>query len=879
MPLFPAVKFMDTVIGVDVHAVAPIPGIPIHPYVGPVYLWSTPVFPSINVFINGMPACSVGALGYFFHVPQGVPVPPTPTNQGYWKRYLVNIPMVLTLTGLTILANIAIAGISSLIPKPKSVEHFIKDVTGIDTSTRADTWQSIKGMFASYSQWQTWVKLLMPPLPYPGAQGSVAVGSPNVTVNGGALAFVGPLLATSCSDIPIVPNGVTLGFSNVLVGVSFTDLALGIAAQAARAGLQHGIGKGIAAAKGESEPAESPPPEEEEPKATQQNDDCGRPGEPIDPVTGASESEFVDYQQPGIFRWERCDSSAWCADDGPLGFGVRHSYQRSLQLTTTQALYIDPRQRRTILRRYPNGRYRGILGYALTDQGDGRLVLRHGKEGTFGFLRDPTDPTVARLAVWVRGPVRDVIAYDEAGQIASIRQSWTADRAPRSAKYLFGADHTGHLIELIRSASDGKSCVVAYGYDDKGCLVRVRDAIGATRQFAHDAEHRIIRRSDANGYSFYYHFDEFGRCTKSAGEDGLWRVELRYAPGRTLVTQADNGLWVYSHDEAGTITDVLDPYGGRRRRITGPDGRVLREVNSGGRATEWLYDALGRHTARRDRWGNLWPTKAEAPALPNPLELRMPVTALAREWGEDRSPLATVHVPPAMASQLPPPPRRAGLRLCRDAIGRIVERTGPLGHIERFAYGETGRPTCTWDPDGQPYRNQFASWNLCIARIDPRGGTTRYRYTRREKIAAVVDANGNESKYVYDCKDRVIQVARHGVLRETYRYDAGDRLIAKDDGEGRPLLRLEIGSNGVQSRRELASGDVHTYDYDALGNIIEASTGKARVKIPHEAGRRLADQRDGRGVTHQWVDGRLAATTCLDWFTVAYPTRWRRAMC
>ena len=82
MPLFPAVKFMDTVIGVDMHAVAPIPGIPIHPYVGPVYLWSTPAFPSINVFINGMPACSVGALGYFFHVPQGVPVPPTPTNSG-----------------------------------------------------------------------------------------------------------------------------------------------------------------------------------------------------------------------------------------------------------------------------------------------------------------------------------------------------------------------------------------------------------------------------------------------------------------------------------------------------------------------------------------------------------------------------------------------------------------------------------------------------------------------------------------------------------------------------------------------------------------------------------------------------------------------------
>jgi hypothetical protein len=169
---------MDMVVGVDVHAVAPPPGIPIHPYVGPVYMWHQPTFPSSNVFINGVPALTVGAMGYFAHVPQGVPLPPTPTNVPYWRRYLVNVPMVLTLTGLTILANIAIAGISTLLPKSKTVEKFIKDVTGIDTSNQAATWQSIKGMFSTYTQWQTWAKLLMPPLPYPGAQGSVAAEAP-----------------------------------------------------------------------------------------------------------------------------------------------------------------------------------------------------------------------------------------------------------------------------------------------------------------------------------------------------------------------------------------------------------------------------------------------------------------------------------------------------------------------------------------------------------------------------------------------------------------------------------------------------------------------------------------------------------------------------
>jgi hypothetical protein len=245
MPLWPAVKLTDMVVGIDVHAVAPIPGIPIHPYFGTIFLWHQPNFPSANVLINGMPACSVGAMGYSVHVPQGVPVPPTPANTSYWKRYLTNIPMALTLMTLTILANIAIAGIAALIPKPNSAENFLKDVTGIDTSSKASTWESVKGAFSSFTQWQTWVKLLMPPIPYCGAQGSTAVGSPNVTVNGGPLAFVAPLVAASCSDIPVVPNAMTLGFSNVLVGVSFAALARGIAVNAAQGAVSAGVSAGV----------------------------------------------------------------------------------------------------------------------------------------------------------------------------------------------------------------------------------------------------------------------------------------------------------------------------------------------------------------------------------------------------------------------------------------------------------------------------------------------------------------------------------------------------------------------------------------------------------------------------------------------------------
>ena len=82
MPLWPAAKLMDTVVGIDVHAVTPIPGIPVHPYFGAMFLWHSPLFPMANVLINGMPALSVGAMGYSAHIPQGGSFQRPPTNSG-----------------------------------------------------------------------------------------------------------------------------------------------------------------------------------------------------------------------------------------------------------------------------------------------------------------------------------------------------------------------------------------------------------------------------------------------------------------------------------------------------------------------------------------------------------------------------------------------------------------------------------------------------------------------------------------------------------------------------------------------------------------------------------------------------------------------------
>jgi hypothetical protein len=253
MALWPAVKMGDMVIGLDLHTVTipPAPPIPMmpHPFIGSIFLWDTPGFAKINTLINGMPACTAGAMGYSMHIPQGIPTPPSMLNMSYWRRHLMNIPKALMLVALTLLANLAISGIASLFVSPKSdTGAFIKDATGVDTSSWSGVWGTIKGSFEAYTKWSTWIKLLMPPVPYPGGQGSAAIGSPNVTVNGGALAFGAPLMATSCTDLIIVPNAATIGFGNVMVGVSIKDMARALLVNAAQGAVSAGVSAGVARA-------------------------------------------------------------------------------------------------------------------------------------------------------------------------------------------------------------------------------------------------------------------------------------------------------------------------------------------------------------------------------------------------------------------------------------------------------------------------------------------------------------------------------------------------------------------------------------------------------------------------------------------------------
>jgi RHS repeat-associated protein len=422
-----------------------------------------------------------------------------------------------------------------------------------------------------------------------------------------------------------------------------------------------------------------------------------------------------------------------------------------------------------------------------------------------------------------------------------------------------------------------------FAYDDAGNLVKAVDALGGVATYAYDSFHRVTKQTDARGYYYSFKYDVWGRCIRAGGMDGLWacRVEYFTEQGFTRYTEGDDATWEYHYEKDGFVTKIVDPYGGVKRRERDAEGRVVREIDSGGRAMRWLYDAEGAHHARVDDYGHLFPPELERPRLPDPFEQKLPRTALERQFAglvEGRSEAAVHGGSPVLFGTVPVELSdwvRANFRLRpplaslqtvqvqreKDVLGRIVHEIDAWGRRREWRYDATGNVVAELDRDGRVTEYQASSWNLVGEKRDALGNAMRYSYSKTEQIIGVTDPLGNVTQYDYDLKGRLVRTHRHGRLKEEYVYDDGDHFIEKRDGNGNVLFTSAPHPNHRVGKRVLASGGFHKLDYDARGRVAEASTEAHEVLIGYDAfGRRVHDLRDGRGVRCRFVHERYTAS-------------------
>ncbi len=319
-------------------------------------------------------------------------------------------------------------------------------------------------------------------------------------------------------------------------------------------------------------------------------------------------------------------------------------------------------------------------------------------------------------------------------------------------------DDVGRVVTVAR----GDEPPMHVAYDDASRVVAMATDTGTLLQLEYDARGNLSRLMDGDGVTvmaFDYQYDLLRGQT-----DGL---------GRTVSV---------AYDARGLPVQVQDPYGRTRFLEYDQLGRVSRQSDFRGNVTEtaWCADLPDEPCGIIDPLGNL----------------------VLREFDEhghivsETTPLGTT-------------------TWTRDADGRVLSVTDPLGRVTEYTYTSAGQVTSVTDPLGQTTTYEYDSRGRLLKRTDPLGNETTFAYDYAGHLVSMRDAAGGTTSYTYHPNGQ----------RATTTYP---------DGSTRSRTYTPF---GLISEERFADSDgttllTRTFEYDSKGFLVSVSTGDSTVTYP-----------------------------------------------
>ncbi|MCA9543773.1 MAG: RHS repeat protein, partial [Myxococcales bacterium] len=741
-----------------------------------------------SVTINFRPACGAGATAISFHMPP-LPWPWPPISARGMITAAIMALVTAPFNAMLESAKGKLVSMAAASNQELFKKGFVADLIGSShvgapagkVSAAGKVYAlgnpgdrgtfDLQRVFPMFNSASAFLGFLTSLLPLPIANGSVTIATPTVSVQDAPLGMMIPLGAVSCSDIPLVPNGMVIGLSNVLAGMSMGDflgqLAWGAIQGAASRGFQGGLRKaGNAAAR---QIANSSNPRLQN-VAQRVNDfvggkNCIAEGHPVDVVSGTVFTEQTDFTLYGAqpFTWSRFYNSRALPLPGDVmhhGPGWRHPLDEVLVADT------DAEGVRTLALRDREGR---VLGFALPTQ-DGaedfhpqdKLTLKRVDGRTYELRQ--TDADWVKTFVFPGGEPGEAVPADympAAGNRAHLAKLWTPGGGEglrpewdEKSGWLLGFtdasdrrvickhDPHGRItdLRLVHGAGPdgrGKACDVhlaSYRYDSAGQLTQHIDRNRNPRRNAYDERGRLSKETDRNGYAFHFRYDAADRCVLTHGDDNAYWVELEYQPKQTIAKDALGGTTRYQYDDDFHVVSVIDPEGAVTKTEYTEQGWKAKVVDANEHATEHEYDARGRviaHTA---------PDGAKT----------------TYEYAGDR----------------------------------LLARTDAAGNTTTFEW-KAGEPAAVVSPLGHRTELRRDALGRVEAVTQADGSTFARTWTAHGLVQEDTDAAGVRTRYRYDLLGQVVEIERQSAAGQaaprttTVQRDAEGRVIALDGPEGR----------------------------------------------------------------------------------------------
>ena len=640
---------------------------------------------------------------------------------------------------------------------------------------------------------------------------------------------------------------------------------------------------------------------------------CKKGFEPVDLVQGIVIYDGVDFELPGpiLLKWER----SWNSDSphrGVLGHGTHMSYDmRVMEFTeedTTAVLLGDGRS--ALFEHLPyvgNSDYNRHEHLTLTRTDlDEYQLFDHRERLSYHFhkLHPPVGGQAATDTEYLLYAIRNEAGfmisfhYNGKGQLVQVIDS--VGRHLQVAN-----DNEGRITRVSGRHRGQEQVLIEYTYNEAGDLSGITDALQQTTRIQYH-KHLMVEKTDRNGQTFYWEYDNKGRCIHTWGDGGILEGWIEYQPkeGYNVVTNSQGHTTTYYYTPDFVITQIKDPLGnsifteytdhfevyreideeanvtgytyderGNRTRIEMPDGsartfaydaedRLVLTTDAQGGSRTYIYykskkhkgllhtitEADGRITIFRYNEHNLL-SKVE-----DELEHR---TLL--EYDADYN----------VSALTQPDGGRASWHY--DAWGRCTRANNPLQQEQLFYYDALGRATEVFMPDGNHITLQYNAYEE-VVHLKDKHHNVRFGYTPMGSLKTR-EENGAQVHFIYDSEEQLTGlVNEHGItyrfsrnrrgdiIEETgfdglvrrYQRDATGKVIRVDRPGGHHTV-YEYDYKGSLTRAEHSDGSWETYSYDRNGLLIEAINEHCTIKLQRDVmGRVVQEWQDGYAVTSRF---------------------------
>lgn len=443
-----------------------------------------------------------------------------------------------------------------------------------------------------------------------------------------------------------------------------------------------------------------------------------------------------------------------------------------------------------------------------------------------------------RLPLKIAEPLRlTTFAYDAGGNLQSVAEQ-ASDDANGSAGFAANAaglprarNFTYNALGQVLSASGPRtdlSDLTSYTYDSNGNLSTVSNALGHVTAFSdYDANGMARAITDPNGVVTTLSYNQRGWLTAKVvgGESTTFQYD---AVGQIKsVTQPDNSVIAYGHDDAHRLIRITDGLGnsigytldalGNRigEQVKDPGGALARQVSRVFNGLNQLQQASGGQQANSYKYQ--YDANGNRTQIADPLD-RVSLSqydALDRQWRVTD-------------------PGNGVTQYAYDALDRLTQVTDPRNVVTRYVVDGLGRQTALIGADAGTSTQTHDAADNVLTRTDAKGQTSAYQYDALNRIVRIGHADGQVTAYVYD-------LGANGIGRLSRITDATGSTEYAYDLHGRVTgdTRMIGGQSVVTSYRYDAAGRLRGLTYptgrsveigrDSLGRVTQIASTKNGV--------------------------------------------------